>query len=240
MILQTERIVSGIPLCEFRLDDPSPYKGVCYLVHGHTGSKKDLGRIPLIFANAGWFVVAIDAYKHGLRKAYPYTESSGILHTLAMPEVIRHTCEDIVLLQESIYFAISSCVGVSGVSMGGHIAYQMPKYLANIEWIVPIIGSPDLYHHYHIGKKTILGDRISEVEDLLNELMITDLSPYRNVKMFLIGATRDSVVDYHYGLRFFATLEASGHTDIRYYAEPVGHLVSPSMEDAIESFAKSL
>jgi esterase/lipase len=240
MLIQTERVLCSVPLTEYHRDDLTEYKGVFYLIHGHTGNQNNLGRMPGIFAAAGFMAVAIDAFQHGLRKAFPYTENDGILQTLAMPGVIKHTCEDIVSLQNEHYYQISSHVGVAGISMGGHIAFQMPKFLPSVEWIIPVIGTPDLYHHYHIGKKQFLGERIAFVDPLLAELAIPSLERYLDVNIFILGATKDGVVDYHYGKRFFEQLESMVHNHIQFYTEPVGHILSEGMADAIDVFAKTL
>ncbi len=239
MLTKTDRILASVPLSEYRDDTVTISRGVCFLVHGHTG-RKDYGHLrtlPDKLVALGFLVVAVDAYKHGLRKEEPYLTGTGRDHALAMPGVIEHTCLDLKRLYETVYAADYAPVSCAGISMGGHIAFQMPKHLP-MAMIAPFIGTPDLYRHYAVTKQNLIG--LAELEGLkpqLDRLEIgPDYSPYRSTAILIQNAIDDPVVDYRYAVDFYDELVRSGHERIDISLFPGGHEVTDDMEDTLISW----
>ncbi len=239
MLTKTDRILAGIPVSEYRDEAVPITRGVCFLVHGHTG-RKDYGHLrtlPDKLAAIGYLVVGVDAFRHGLRKEEPYFTGTGKDQALVMPEVIEHTCLDLKRLYETVYAADHAQVACAGISMGGHIAFQMPKHLPTA-MIAPFIGSPDLYRHYAVTKQKLVG--LSELENLKPRLDRLEIGPdytaYMNTAILIQNAIDDPVVDYRYAVDFYDELVRAGHGRIDIALYPGGHEVTDDMEDALISW----
>ncbi|MFH0992969.1 MAG: hypothetical protein V1761_01315 [bacterium] len=239
MLTKTDRIITGIPVSEYRDEAVPMTRGICFLIHGHTG-RKDYGHLrtlPDKLAAIGYFVVGVDAYKHGLRKEEPYHTGTGRDHALAMPEVIEHTCLDLKQLYESTYAANHPVVSCAGISMGGHIAFQMPKYLS-MAMIAPFIGTPDLYRHYAVTKQNLIGlEELASLKSRLERLEIgPDYTAYMTTSILIQNAIDDPVVDYRYVVDFYDEIVRAGHDKIDIALYPGGHEMTDDMEDALVSW----
>jgi dienelactone hydrolase len=240
--LKITKIVDKVPLTEYFDESLNVFKGVAFIVHGHTGNKDfhDIQRYPLELMNRGYYTISLDAYKHGQRQEEPYISLPYIDKTLAMPEVIYRTVLDIIMLFENHYKKISSRLLVSGTSMGGHIAFQMPKYYPSTYAIIPLIGSPDMINHYFMTKKTFLGDKIILCKEEVKALEIDDLSPYLNCKIAFYNGTKDEVVESRFILPFYQKLLELKHPFIEYKEFECGHVVTDEMLDFMASFLDRL
>jgi len=227
------RLIDGIPVTEYLSAEAGAARGVFFLVHGHTGNRTHLSDLATRVAEAGWLAVAVDAFKHGERRADPYFGTDGKAHAMAMPEVILHTCADLKRLSETFYAAHAPHFFYGGTSMGGHIAFQMPKYV-KAEGIMPLIGTPDLYRHYAVTKYPIVGLKgIETLKPALDTLEIgPDYAPYMDVKIVIASGAEDPVVDYHFVVDFHDALVRAGHEKISIALYPVGHVVPAEMQEA--------
>lgn len=243
MKLINKRIVLNVPLLEYYDELLKTYKGVVFLVHGHTGNKEfyDLQSLPLGFMNRGYFVVSIDAYKHGERIEEPYLTKSSTEITLAMPEVIHHTIQDILDLFESVYSRISKTLIVSGTSMGGHIAFLIPKYYEEVTAIFPIIGTPDFRSHYYETKRAFLGEKIRLCREQVESLAITELRPYLDTVIGIYNGSEDPIVEVQYVRPFYHELLRKDHIHLEMKEYPVGHQVTEEMiHDLFDFFDKEM
>lgn len=234
-----KKILFEIPVIEYYDPEQTTFKGIVFLVHGHHGNKelRGLESIPLGFMERGYFVVSVDAYKHGERIEVPYTlPDSGIDTTLAMPEVIYHTIQDIIYLFENHYQKIADKMIVLGTSMGGHVAFQMPKYYANTFMILPMIGSPDFQNHYFVTKKDILKDKIDLCKDEVNALRIDDLKPYLKTKIGIFNGIDDFIVEIRFVEPFVNKLKTLKHPNLYFESFPVGHVVNYEMVQSMFRF----
>jgi dienelactone hydrolase len=227
-----DRIIDGIPVTEYR-DDAGTDRGVFFLVHGHTGERSHVADLAMRFAALGYLAVAVDAYRHGARLESPYGTGDAQAVTMAMPEVVERTCADLEHLARTEYSAFGK-YSFSGVSMGGHIAFQMPKRIAATA-IAPFIGSPDMLRHYAVTKADRIGLRELEIlGPILNRLEIgPDYSAYRDVKIVIANGADDPVVDYRFVADFHDALVRDGHTDIALTLFPCGHEVTADMKDHV-------
>lgn len=236
-----KKTIHQIPVIEYDNKDLKSYKGIVFLVHGHTGTKElgNLEVIPIGFQERGYFVVSLDAYKHGERKQDPYFSNDALAITLEMPKVILHTIQDIVWLYHNVYSEISQNVIVSGISMGGHIAFQMPKYLKETKMIIPLIGSPDIWNHYHFTKKAFLKENVELANEDLKELKIEDLTDYMNVKIAAFNGAMDDVVETRFVKPFIEKLIALNHSCVHFESFDSRHEVTPSIVEAMFRFFDS-
>jgi uncharacterized protein len=236
--MQIDRLINGIPVSEYHPESSEP-KGVIFMIHGHTCSKEPrfLGNFPNEINRAGFLLVAIDAYRHGLRIAEPYMTGTDLDKAMAMPEVILKTCEDLAFLYEQEYHKIGGKLGFIGISMGGHVVFQMPKYLPNIEYLMPIIGAPDLKRHYYDSKAAVLGNhRLCELEDWWDVLSVSPLAYSKNMKVLIIEGEFDTIVDHRNAKTFFEKLERLGYESVNYCLFPVAHETTVEMEKLVHDF----
>ncbi len=233
--------INEIPIIECYPEEAKSIKGVFFIVHGHTCSKElyYFGKLPERLTNLGFLVVSIDAYKHGLRMEEPYQSGQDYEKTMAMPEVIKKTAIDLSNLYLNHYIDFAGKLGFLGISMGGHIVYQMPKYLHKIDFLIPLIGAPDLKRHYQDMKASFLGQaRMNELSSILVELENSDSIYDPSSKMLIIEGTQDNVVTYKNAYDFYTRMHDSGHLNIHYKDFPVGHTVTEEMEQTIEDFIR--
>lgn len=200
-VIMDNRLIDGIPVNEYFLPNVSKYKGVFFMMHGHTSSKDyGTGLFPKRLAELGYFAVTVDAYKHGLRKQEPYLFGNYLDQVAEMPFVIHQTVQDIAYLYTKEYSHISEKVSIMGVSMGAIIAWQLPKYLSNIAYVVALIGTPDFSRLY--DEKTINqyhGSKQSELIEMVRQLDIHDsITKYRNVDVYCANGIKDTLVNYHH------------------------------------------
>ncbi|MGD9909336.1 MAG: alpha/beta hydrolase [Candidatus Izemoplasmatales bacterium] len=237
-----KKIIDGIPLIEYFDVTKTTYAGVVFLVHGHTGNKELYGleSLPRGFVERGYFVISIDAYKHGERKEEPYFSNDGLRYTLAMPEVVIHTIKDIIHLYNHYYKQVSPKLIVTGTSMGGHIAFQMPKYNPEVNTILPFIGSPDMKNHYEKTKGAFLQEKIALVSKEIEELEIIDLTPYMNVNIGVFNGALDTVVEIKYVQPFIDQLIDMNHPQVHFESFECGHTVPEEMVKAMFHFFDTL
>ncbi len=233
-----KKYIDGVPIIEYFDETLNNYKGIVFLIHGHTGCKELKGLESIVegFVQRGCFLVSLDAYKHGERILEPYVTKDYIEKTIAMPEVILHTIDDLVNLYRNYYKEISTHVTVIGISMGGHIAFQIPKYMPEVSVIIPLIGSPDIVNHYKVTKRDFLKERISECIDNVNRLEITDTSSYMSVKIGAFNGDLDQIVDSKFVVMFINRMIALKHHQIYYESFKSGHTVTEEMVIAMFRF----
>lgn len=232
---QVKKVINGIPLIEFTPNNTSPI-GVFFLVHGHTCSKDPMyfGSFPQRITDLGYLVVSIDAYKHGDRIEEPYLSGQDYEKTEAMLDVIQRTCVDIKYLYENVYQKIGGKLGILGISMGGHIVFQMPKHIQKIDFLLPLIGSPDLRRHYlemksHVINATRMNGLIPLFSILHNEESIYN----KNTLMYIVEGKNDTIVSYRNAFDFYTKMKNMGYHNIEYIDYPVGHVITNEMENDI-------
>lgn len=223
----------GIPVIELKQDNP---KGIFFLIHGHFGNKSlhQFGGLAERIHQLGFFVVSIDAYKHGERLAEPYITQDAVNTTYEMVSVIDQTIQDIMFLYTNHYSKIAQNVSVMGISMGGHISFLLNQFL-RLEFCIPIIGSPNLLRHYQTKKSDILKEKLTELEKKLVKLT---LKPYdfKPKYAFVLEGEKDTVVSY---LPAKALIESLGNDAYVYKGYPVGHELSEMMKEDIITFVRS-
>lgn len=233
--------INGVPIIECYPENVKSITGVFFIIHGHTCSKElyYFGKLPERLTNLGFIVVSVDGYKHGARMKEPYLSGQDYEKTMAMPEVIKKTANDLSYLYLNHYVNYSGKLGFLGISMGGHIVYQMPKYLKKIDFLIPLIGAPDIKRHYQEMKASFLGiERMNELHSILSELDNSDSIYDRSSKMLILEGTQDNIVSYKNAFDFYSRMHNSGYNNIHYKDFPVGHTVTEEMEQSIEDFIR--
>lgn len=237
-MIQVNKIYNKIPVIEFSPNTAHPM-GVFFLVHGHTCSKDPMyfGTFPERLTDLGYLVVSIDAYKHGERIEEPYLTGQDYEKTEAMLEVIQRTSSDLLYLYQNIYQEIGGKLGFLGISMGGHIVFQMPKYIQKIDLLIPLIGSPDLKRHYIEMKSHIINpDRMNKLNSVFSLLNNDDSIYNKNDLMLIVEGKNDPIVSYRNAYDFYTRMKSKGYGNIEYIDFPVGHVITSEMENFVITF----
>lgn len=228
------RIVESIPLVEYKRDY-YPYKGLVFIQHGYE-STKEYGSdyLALELARRGFFVVAIDAYKHGERILEPYVTGSAEDRLNEAFIVVKRTALDIIRLHHNHYKEFPTFDFI-GVSLGGMVGYYLATKTSRLGKLVPVISTPDFLHQaYHAVGAAGLDIDMFFTQDKLD--FIDSLSPLNRLdkmsfqSLFALVGDRDEVVPKGPTEAFFAAHGDSRMTLERY---DVGHSVSRPMQLAI-------
>jgi esterase/lipase len=234
-------ILDGVPYQEYYQENIE-YKGLIFVQHGYTSNKEygaDFLALPL--ARMGYFVVSIDAYKHGERIEEPYLSKDWPKMFFESPYVIRRTAIDINRLFKKKYKKEFPTYSIVGVSMGAMISYYLSTITPHIDKLVPVIGTPDFIDRAIYGIEKDGYDK----EKFLNETTLTYLhkmNPIEHVskmkynKMLILVGNKDDVVPHQKTLDFFDEYENDNMT-LRVFEE--GHNVNKEMQLTIFNFFKA-
>jgi hypothetical protein len=205
-------------------------------MHGHFGNKSldQFGGLAEKIHDLGFDVVTLDAYKHGERLEAPYLLNHPQDTTFEMLTVIEETLKDIVYLYTHHYSKRTQLVSILGISMGGHIAFLLNRFL-QLEFCIPIIGSPNLMKHYQTKKSVILGDKMIELLPKLKSLTL-DTKAFTPCYAFILNGEYDDIVSYEPAKSFIQPLN---HVHYVYKGYPCGHELTQSMIEDIISFVRS-
>jgi len=121
--------------------------------------------------------------------------------------------------------------------MGGHITFQMSKFLKNIDYLIPIIGAPDLKRHYQEAKFSLLSDSQQQVLcPWFDKLLLTPNDLSKSSQMLILEGEVDAVVNWRNALDFYNLLQTSGFHHVLFESFPVGHQVTTEMESKVTDF----
>jgi uncharacterized protein len=236
VIFFEDSVKYNIPLNEYYLPNQSSYKGVIFFIHGFESSKDfGVGLLPKRIAELGFFVVSIDAYKHGLRRLEPFISGDDWIKAKSIFEVIDQTTQDILTLYKEHYHHISSVVGVSGISMGAMVAYQMPRLLPEVTFILPFIGTPNLEHLLQIPKYRAITESMSKADQEMIQTyckkldLSTNLLCYSFVHILACLGEVDPMISYQDNADFIHQLQLIGNEKASIKTYPIAHQVSEEM-----------
>ena len=246
VIFFEDSVKQGIPVNEYYLPNQSTYKGVFFVVHGFESSKDfGVGLLPKQIAELGYFVVSVDAYKHGLRIQEPFLSGDDWTKTKSIFEIIEQTTNDIAMLYQTEYSSISNVVGISGFSMGAMISYQLPRILPEVQIIVPFIGTPRLTTLLNIPKYINLVNSMSkkESDDIQHICHKLDLSfhlqRYTSLSILALVGQKDGMVSMEDNVQFIQHIQHLGNHFASIKSYPVGHQLSDDMiNDALNFIRK--
>ena len=234
-------ILDGVPYLEYYQEDIE-YKGLILVQHGYTSNKEygaDFLALPL--ARMGYFVVSIDAYKHGERMEEPYTSKDWPKMFFESPYVIRRTAIDINRLFKKRYQKKYSKYSIVGVSMGAMISYYLSTITPHIDKIVPVIGTPDFIDRaiYGVEKDgydpdVYLNEDTMKYLHKMNPIEHVDKMKYS--QMFILVGNKDDVVPHQKSVDFFDEYQDE-RMKLKVFEE--GHHVNKEMQIEIFEFFAS-
>lgn len=207
-ITLNSRILDTIPVLEYYQEDTT-YKSLVFVQHGYQ-STKEYGSdyLALQLARQGYFVVAVDAYKHGERIAEPYLTGSEKERLDEAFVVIKRTALDILRLHHNVYQKRFPTFDMIGVSLGGMVAYYLATKTTKLNTLIPVISTPDFLT---LAKHTVkmsgfdvesyfTPDKLAFIESI-NPLNRLDHMHYSSLHIFV--GTSDPVVPYQPSKAFF-------------------------------------
>lgn len=228
--------VKGIPITEYLPESQAP-RGLFFVVHGHKQDRKNgLEKLCKVLTCNHYLAVSIDAYKHGERLAEPYVSGSETEMYHEMPKVVYQTIQDIKTLYQEKYQQDFSSYGITGFSMGGHLAYYAPMFLSNIHTIIPIGGSANLLNHYRFSVKK----RISEYDESILDLFLNayDINKYLNINVLMLHGRMDMVVLPSHAAELNRQLKALNHPDVTFIQLECGHILADEMLYAMNLYLR--
>jgi len=145
--------------------------------HGTGGNAVEQLFMGLPLAERGFFVVLLDAWYHGRRRAPNFSALfSGKRYKETYVNMLIRTCEDISRLLDHLRGDPRVDVeraGISGISQGGFVTFLAITMDRRFKAATPIIGSPDLEDRF--GSSLPLAEHAPDVIDL-----VVRTSPLRN------------------------------------------------------------
>lgn len=122
--------------------------GVILFYHGLGASKETNFKELESLADAGFLAVGLDVCCHGERRSKDF-DSQFDEHSpnfeLELISAIKNTADEVPKIIDELianYKISSERIGISGISMGGYIAYKAVTIDRRIKTAVPILGSP--------------------------------------------------------------------------------------------------
>ncbi len=234
----SEEILDGVPLTTYEVED-GKVKPLIYFFHGFSGNKDQniMGRGEIL-ANMGFYVVAIDAYMHGLRMPELEKKRSNISRYEDIIEIVMHTAKDAKRLFAK-YFqnraqVQSDAYHLYGVSMGSLTAFYLSTIDEKVKTIVGLVPTPSFVDYYK-DKATLYGfnhgffyDRKIEYYQAHDPLTHHEL--LRDKKIFMGCGTNDEIVKPIFAERLKEVLP---EVTLKYYE--TGHVSTKEMlEDSYE------
>lgn len=149
------------PMRDLRLRIPGPYgevpallrmpsragrfRGTVLMYHGLGASKDTHGKELGSIADRGFLAVGVDAHGHGERRAHDFEQQAGLGFS-TMLRWIDGTAREVPFILDALTDLIGAGTrrfGITGISMGGYVAYAAAAREKRLEAIVPILASPD-------------------------------------------------------------------------------------------------
>lgn len=231
-IILNNRKVEQIPVLEYYQEDIE-YKSLVFVQHGYESTKEyGCDFLAVNLARQGYFVVAIDGYKHGERIAEPYITGTAQERLDEAFVVVKRTALDIIRLHHNAYFKRFPTFDVIGISLGGMVAYYLATRTRHVRTLIPVISTPDFLDMAYYAV-TGAGGNTDEyfTEEKLD--FIHSINPMERIaklhyqSMHLFVGTSDPVVPYQPSKAFFAQYHREGDT---YHEYDVDHNVPREMQ----------
>lgn len=231
-ILLNSRLIDTIPILEYYQEDGT-YKSLVFIQHGYE-STKEYGSdyLALHLARLGYYVVALDAYKHGQRIAEPYITGTVRERLDEAFVVIKRTALDILRIHHNVYQKRFPTFDIIGVSLGGMVAYYLATKTTKLKTLIPVISTPDfLPLATHTVKNSgfdvdsyFTPDKLAFIESI-NPMNRLDHLSYESLHIFV--GTNDPVVPHQASKEFFETYKKPQDT---YHEYEVDHNVPRPMQ----------
>ena len=236
-IVIEDKLYKHIPYNEYYKENIT-HKGLVIIQHGFESNKcRGADYLAINLARLNFFVVSVDAYKHGLRKAEPYITQPEYERFKEAFTVIDKTGNDIITLHQDLYSNRYPLFDLIGVSMGGMISYNVSLKYDKINKLIPVISTPILYEFAEWlvdREENEYKDTLKEVEDFIKEIDPSDkVDQLKYNKLLIINTTEDNVVPPIYSKKYFEKYN-NENTDFKLFKDK--HNVNRTMQEEILSY----
>ncbi len=227
-----------IPYNEY-YEEGLSHKGLVFVQHGFDSNKnRGADYLAIDLARLGFYVVAIDAYKHGLRMEEPFISEPSHEKFKAAFTVITNTADDILALYSDLYQKEFATFDLVGISMGGMIAYNCALKTDKINKLIPVISTPYLYS---FSEWLIEKENNDSYTKIFNSIKgdIKDIDPVNKIeqlnykKLHIINTTNDDDVPCIFSEQFFIENHKPG-ISLKLYNDT--HTVNRDMKQDILSY----
>lgn len=212
---------------------PKP-KRLIFINHGIVGSKE---RILTMFgvnlARLGYEVVAIDACKHGSRGEAPFKPYEERRAMEELFDIVKKTSEDVLRLYHAKYKDTYDSFDILGVSMGGYVAYYTATQTDHVEYLIPVISSPDFVSGLNQSQTYTFKDTIIDKVKAMDPASHPERFKFKEA-CALVGE-EDPLIPKSHTETFVKNNEALP-IDFKVYDTP--HKVTPEMQEDIVAFLK--
>ena len=233
-----QKIYKGIPYNEY-YGKLGHFKGLVFIQHGFESNKnRGADYLGIELARLGFYAVAIDAYKHGLRIEEPFISKPDFMKFEIAFDVITRTADDILILYNDLFKNSFREFDIIGVSMGGMIAYNCALKTEYINRLIPVISTPYLYE---FSKWLIEQETNQEYANSLERIKdyIQSIDPYykttdlRYNKLYILNTSKDTTVPAYFSEEF---VEKNKNEKIQYKLYNATHTVTREMKEDILSY----
>lgn len=236
--------LDGIPITTYTLNNDN-VKPLIYFFHGFSGNKDSniMGRGEIL-ANMGFYVVAIDAYMHGLRMPESEKLRSNVKRYEDIIEFVLHTAEDAKRLFMKYFkyhkHVISDGYHAYGVSMGSLTAFYLGTIDINLKSIVGLVPTPSFVDYYADKARMYDFDHGTLYQRKMDYYKFLDpIANYMKLeskKIFMGCGIKDEVVLNKYAIKLHDLLPK---TTIKFYN--TGHLSTNEMlKDSFDFLIKEV
>ncbi len=249
--------VTGLELHVFRAaaSGPETTPPVVFVTHGRGGRLKDTHAFCRQLRDAGVTALGVEQRNHGRRLIDPTANDHGPTHATDMYGLIVGTAHDLSLLLDFVPARLGiPCdrAGVTGVSLGGHVALMAlgldPRFHAGVAFI----GSGD-YRTLMRSRKERQEFAALAPEEFFPPALAACVDRYdpinrpttfANRPLLMLNGGEDTLVPLEANQHFEAAIRPSyrdaAHLELAVYPG-VGHEVTEQMEeDAVEWFVRFL
>lgn len=245
MIIQ-DYLFDGISFTTYKKDD-NQKKPLLFFFHGFKSNRTKgiMGRGEVL-ANLGFYVVAIDAYLHGDRETYAFTQLTHQEQQREMFNIQIQTAKDAKHLYNK-YFKDwkdinHDAVYSFGVSMGAGASFYLATIMDELKTMVTIVGSPSYYASYQEkASRFEFKDDLYYKQNLAFYKQMCPLLHYEKLKnkhIFMATGIHDTVVPMKFAHELSKTLKQS---TIIFKSYDTAHLSTPEMlSDAYDYLSNHL
>lgn len=237
-LLIEKKLINNVPLNEYHILGVDS-KGLVFIQHGFESNKnRGTDYLSINLARLGFFVVAIDAYKHGDRKQEPFLTKAEYLRYADAFNVVNITGNDIISLYEKEYQESFDSFDIIGISMGGFVAYSVAVKCDYVNKLVPAITTP---YFTRLANTRTNVPGLEEYKKEVSKIMsfIQGLDPSRQVdemtynKMLILSCTADDVIPSSHAQQFYKEIK-NEKARISLYND--GHVINRKMQNDILEF----
>lgn len=147
LTLQIPTPYGEAPLRLFFAPGQKKFSGTVLVYHGLGASKEVQTKEAEWLSSAGFLAVVVDAVGHGARRFHDFEQRMNQLNShRAFLEMVQPSIEEIPAILDGLSALLgerSGSFGITGISMGGYIAFGAAVREPRLTAVVPILGSPD-------------------------------------------------------------------------------------------------